>query len=285
MIAVRMSSNEFIKILKDQKRTMILKLLHENGRMTYTEILREMNISTGLLNYHLRMLFQFINKEEDGYSLNERGKAACELLPLINRDAEKHGGNGRSEYHDERYYSLFFVMMIITAGLVFVAIAYPGVITLSLLLISSALSAFFLHTSGREVAERINFASALVVTAFIDSAALGLQISVTSSSMKFEPLIIIPVLVPAVVYSAYILPYMMRGGRSIIVGFFPFLVISIFMILLLELQRMFVPSSLTGTMEVGYTPFPIVFYILTVVSVFLLSPKKFDAHGSGTGIQ
>ena len=51
------------KILKDENRQQIIKLLHERGSVSYTELLEASDIgSTGLLNYHLKVLGELITK-------------------------------------------------------------------------------------------------------------------------------------------------------------------------------------------------------------------------------
>ena len=66
-----MAQNDIIKGIGDKNRIKIIHLLENNESMTYTEILNEMGISTGLLNYHLKVLFPLLNKNDNRYSLND----------------------------------------------------------------------------------------------------------------------------------------------------------------------------------------------------------------------
>lgn len=70
------------KILKDETRRKILTLLSEKGSLTYTELMDGADIiSTGTLNYHLKVLGDLLAKNDTGhYILTERGKLASRLL-------------------------------------------------------------------------------------------------------------------------------------------------------------------------------------------------------------
>jgi DNA-binding transcriptional ArsR family regulator len=70
------------KILKDETRRQIILLLNEKGSLSYTELMDTLGImSTGTLNYHLKILGDLLSKSENGqYSLTERGNLASRLL-------------------------------------------------------------------------------------------------------------------------------------------------------------------------------------------------------------
>ena len=70
------------KILKDETRVKTILLLSEKETLSYTELMDELDIvSTGTLNYHLKVLGNLLQKNEAGqYSLTERGKLASRLL-------------------------------------------------------------------------------------------------------------------------------------------------------------------------------------------------------------
>jgi threonine/homoserine/homoserine lactone efflux protein/DNA-binding transcriptional ArsR family regulator len=70
------------KVLKDETRRKILLLLNEKGSLSYTDLMDTLGIvSTGLLNYHLKVLGELISKNEKGqYTLAEKGKLASRLL-------------------------------------------------------------------------------------------------------------------------------------------------------------------------------------------------------------
>jgi threonine/homoserine/homoserine lactone efflux protein len=70
------------KVLKDETRQKIITLLNEKGSLGYTELMDATEIgSTGLFNYHLKVLSSLIAKNESGqYLLTEKGKLASRLL-------------------------------------------------------------------------------------------------------------------------------------------------------------------------------------------------------------
>ncbi len=76
------------KILKDETRRQIILLLNEKSSLTYTELLDSLEVvSTGLLNYHLKVLGDLLSKNgEEKYVLTEKGKLASRLLSEFPED-------------------------------------------------------------------------------------------------------------------------------------------------------------------------------------------------------
>ena len=69
--------------LKHPLRRRILRRL-QTAPATYTQLLNELGIEDGLLNYHLENLHELIHKREDGsYILSEFGKAGLSLIKRI----------------------------------------------------------------------------------------------------------------------------------------------------------------------------------------------------------
>lgn len=69
------------KILKDETRRRIVLLLNEKGNLCYTDLMNSLDVSTGLLNYHLKVLDDLLIKNEVGqYILTEKGKFASRLI-------------------------------------------------------------------------------------------------------------------------------------------------------------------------------------------------------------
>lgn len=70
------------KILKDETRSRIVLLLNEKGSLSYTALMDTLGIvSTGTLNYHLKVLGDLLAKnEQEQYTLTGRGKLAAKLL-------------------------------------------------------------------------------------------------------------------------------------------------------------------------------------------------------------
>ena len=74
--------DSFAKILKDETRRKIILELNQKGSLTYTDLMENLDIlSTGTLNYHLKVLADLLKKDEtEGYVLSEKGKLASRLL-------------------------------------------------------------------------------------------------------------------------------------------------------------------------------------------------------------
>lgn len=72
----------FHSVLKDRTRRDIIHLLNEKGSLCYTDLLENLQVvSTGLLNYHLKVLGNIVLKNDKGeYVLSEKGKLALQLL-------------------------------------------------------------------------------------------------------------------------------------------------------------------------------------------------------------
>ncbi len=95
------------KILKDETRRKIILLINDKEGLSYSELLDATKIgSTGLLNYHLKVLGDLVTKNETGqYTLTEKGKLASRLLvefPDQNNQAERRKWTQR-----------FFITMVI----------------------------------------------------------------------------------------------------------------------------------------------------------------------------
>lgn len=80
-------------------RRRIIKHIHENVEVSYSDILRFLGVETGHLNFHLRKLRELIAKtENDTYVLTPRGKAVCEIIML----AERTGQNSNFINHPSK---------------------------------------------------------------------------------------------------------------------------------------------------------------------------------------
>jgi len=77
--------------LKHPIRRRILRMLGQSP-VTYTDILNQLNIDNGLLNYHLDNMKELITKDkEGGYVLSEFGKAALSLTTKVEEPVSKQG--------------------------------------------------------------------------------------------------------------------------------------------------------------------------------------------------
>jgi DNA-binding transcriptional ArsR family regulator len=82
MVIMSSGLDSLLKILKDETRRKIVLLLNEKGSLSYTDLMDILEIvSTGTLNYHLKVLDELLAKNEAGqYLLTEKGKLASRLL-------------------------------------------------------------------------------------------------------------------------------------------------------------------------------------------------------------
>jgi DNA-binding HxlR family transcriptional regulator len=78
------------KILKDETRRRIVLLLNEKGSLSYTDLMNSLEIvSTGMLNYHLKVLGPLLTKNAEGqYALTDKGKLASRLLLEFPEDSQ-----------------------------------------------------------------------------------------------------------------------------------------------------------------------------------------------------
>lgn len=70
------------KVLKDKTRRKIVLQLSRNGPLIYVDLMNALEITnTGRLNYHLKILGDLLEKDENGkYRLTEKGALASQLL-------------------------------------------------------------------------------------------------------------------------------------------------------------------------------------------------------------
>ncbi len=79
---------EIFDALSHEIRRKILTLIHNRIEMSYTELLKTLNIGDGLLNFHLKKLSPLLEKTEKGtYILSEKGRLAYSLIEEVRRAA------------------------------------------------------------------------------------------------------------------------------------------------------------------------------------------------------
>ncbi len=81
------------KLLKDETRRKVIQFIGTSDHITYTDILRELGVSTGKLNYHLRLLSPLITKpdNEQYYSLSDLGRNVFALLQGFKQEEQASG--------------------------------------------------------------------------------------------------------------------------------------------------------------------------------------------------
>jgi uncharacterized RDD family membrane protein YckC len=77
---------DFFKTLSHPVRREMIRLLYERIELSYTELLNELKIDEGQLNFHLRAMKVLLDHSGDGrYKLNNIGKAAYHMIKDITR--------------------------------------------------------------------------------------------------------------------------------------------------------------------------------------------------------
>lgn len=76
-----LDSAKLHKTLKDETRQKIVLILHDRSNLAYSDLLDALKTQDkGKLNYHLKALAPFLNKNDSGYSLNEQGMLAWKAM-------------------------------------------------------------------------------------------------------------------------------------------------------------------------------------------------------------
>ena len=92
----------FFEALTHPLRVKILLLLHENNKMTYSQLLDSLGVDTGKLNFHFKKLNALVEKTEDGfYRLTGKGILAISAIQAV----KEHLGAGITLY--EHFKSFF----------------------------------------------------------------------------------------------------------------------------------------------------------------------------------
>ncbi|WP_390530772.1 winged helix-turn-helix domain-containing protein [Sulfurisphaera ohwakuensis] len=133
--------DNFTRIVKDKTRREILIYLYNKNKSTYSDILHDLNLSTGKLNYHLKILQPLITKEGEYYMLNEKGKQLVEIMLSL--------GNDKKESEYTKYLPQFLavaslIFLFIAGGLLSHIHAFYIIYSISIILLLS--SVFFLYT-------------------------------------------------------------------------------------------------------------------------------------------
>ena len=82
--------SDYFEIISHEIRRKILKLIYERIEVSYTEILKYLGISDGLLNFHLRRMGDLIEKTINGtYILTPKGKRIYELIKNLELEDEE----------------------------------------------------------------------------------------------------------------------------------------------------------------------------------------------------
>lgn len=81
-----MEEQKLFEVLSHEIRRKIIRLLAKSRSVSYSELLYELRVDTGTLNYHLSKMREFIEKDENGsYHLSNMGWAAYNILRYVER--------------------------------------------------------------------------------------------------------------------------------------------------------------------------------------------------------
>lgn len=241
------------KVLKDHTRQEILTLIGEKGKISYTDLLTYLNVSTGKLNYHLKILTPFLLKENDGYSLSEAGENAYSILTKFRNTGDEI---------DRTYRSLSWTLIALSLVFLFLPFIYVEIAAIALLFVGI----FFFYNSGSTTMKKTELLAVLAIA--LVSGSYGSLINFTVVLKHGLSLGIASTLL-AIVYSiavfstlvAWALTTSKRWGLAISV----MAPISIFLFVDFTIALYFEPS---GTSGIGMTiPFPAMFLLVSALSI------------------
>jgi DNA-binding transcriptional ArsR family regulator len=200
------------KILKDETRRKIIILLSEKGNLSYSDLMEASEVlSTGLLNYHLKVLSDLLRKNDSGqYSLSDKGQLAYRLLTEFPDNPLK--------IFDKRIYKSWIILtaaaviLLIVNGYFFNIPTERVSISLAILLVTTAL-AFYVRvrpsTSGNRVffimvgGAVIGFLLWFAIAMFFNISTLRWSIVRSSGDLGFD-LIMLSSLIICWVIGGYI---------------------------------------------------------------------------------
>jgi hypothetical protein len=143
------------KILKDETRQKIILLLNEKECLSYTDLMDSLEVvSTGLLNYHLKVLGDLLTKNEAGqYILTEKGRLGYRVLTEFNE---------KNQIIDKRIYKswiIFTVASVIIAILngYFLNISFERVLIVIVIILVTFGFAFYIRIKPSKSGNRFFF--------------------------------------------------------------------------------------------------------------------------------
>jgi uncharacterized RDD family membrane protein YckC len=81
--------SKILSVLSHKIRREILIILNKNGETSFTELMKQLNVDTGKLSFHIRSLSIFIEQTESGkYKLNRAGEDAVRVIMDVESWAE-----------------------------------------------------------------------------------------------------------------------------------------------------------------------------------------------------
>ncbi|QIW24670.1 winged helix-turn-helix transcriptional regulator [Sulfolobus sp. S-194] len=208
--------DNFTRIVKDKTRREILIYLYNKNKATYSDILHDLNLSTGKLNYHLKILQPLISKEGEYYMLNEKGRQLVEIMLSL--------GDNKRESEYTKYISQFLaiislIFLFIAGGLLSHIHIFYTIYSISIILL--LVSAFFLYTKEVKGLENtmifltILFPYAFYLNGHIFVYSVLPAYLIVTSSVRINYYIY--ELIPTLIYYFGILPKFMNYNEKLMI--------------------------------------------------------------------
>lgn len=111
--------SDFIGAIGHPIRRRIIRILHENMEMSYSDLLAILNIETGKLNFHLKKLQPLLEQTQSGkYRLSERGRFAYTVISLLEK---RLGGETVSLKVPQASFTRRFIAWLLDVLVIYVA--------------------------------------------------------------------------------------------------------------------------------------------------------------------
>ncbi|MFX0101283.1 MAG: winged helix-turn-helix transcriptional regulator [Candidatus Hodarchaeota archaeon] len=95
--------SKIINSLNHEIRRGILELISSSGPTSYTKLLEHFDLSTGKLNYHLKLLKDLVEKDDKGiYHVSELGLKSMEILKVLKERDDKDAPKDEAKELDEQ---------------------------------------------------------------------------------------------------------------------------------------------------------------------------------------
>lgn len=254
-----MESRAIHSILRDGTRGKIMDYLAASGGSTYTEILNHFTLSTGKLNYHLKVLAPFLEKDGDRYLLNEAGANAEALLNSFPR---KEGAARKGLFI--RISWLFLGLSIVSLLFSIIGGEYLQFAAVVLLLIG----AFFLFQGRQQGMGTAQFALLLILGLALAVESVSLQFTASSSGLSGLTLSMnLPLFIETVVYFGTFVAWAQGGEKGWLLTALLIGLPSCFFIIIFALSATALPGP--GVTAIYLIPFPVLFVPISFLSSVL----------------
>jgi hypothetical protein len=171
-----------IKFLKDETRRKIILALNEKDRLTYTDLMESLDIlSTGTLNYHLKVLGDLLEKDEaERYILSEKGKLASRLLT----DFPEQNGSIPNIRRLKFFWVFSAIILTVTGLVIWNEMNVPIYRLINVIIVAQLSAAFFYYI--RTKPEKTGRIFWIAIGVFVIGGALWLALQVFMKETGFR---------------------------------------------------------------------------------------------------